>query len=300
MKKFCNDSSDKVCYIMSDDCNQGNSVRFRCHSPNRKPKPCPPNPPCPPGPPGPQGPIGPRGPRGCPGADGAQGPVGPQGPTGPMGPRGCPGADGAQGPVGPQGPQGPAGLEGPQGPQGETGPQGPAGSEGPQGPQGETGPQGPAGPEGPQGPQGETGAQGPAGPSMTETSAFAANTSGATISVVLGGTLVPLPDAQTLDSIIVNNADTVFTVPDDGRYFISYAVNLTAAALLQSHILVNGVPNLASQISPIVATSRFSSSIILPLNAGDTISLELSGLLGSVDLQQGAGATLSIIRLDDN
>ena len=264
MKKFCNDSSDKVCYIMSDDCNQGNSVRFRCHSPNRKPKPCPPNPPCPPGPPGPQGPIGPRGPRGCPGADGAQGPVGPQGPTGPMGPRGCPGADGAQGPVGPQGPQGPAGPEGPQGPQGETGP------------------------------------QGPAGPSMTETSAFAANTSGATISVVLSGTLVPLPDAQTLDSIIVDNADTVFTVPDDGRYFISYAVNLTAAALLQSHILVNGVPNLASQISPIVATSRFSSSIILPLNAGDTISLELSGLLGSVDLQQGAGATLSIIRLDDN
>ena len=282
MKKFCNDSSDKVCYIMSDDCNQGNSVRFRCHSPNRKPKPCPPNPPCPPGPPGPQGPIGPRGPRGCPGADGAQGPVGPQGPTGPMGPRGCPGADGAQGPVGPQGPQGPAGPEGPQGPQGETGAQGPAG------------------PEGPQGPQGETGPQGPAGPSMTETSAFAANTSGATISVVLSGTLVPLPDAQTLDSIIVDNADTVFTVPDDGRYFISYAVNLTAAALLQSHILVNGVPNLASQISPIVSISRFSSSIILPLNAGDTISLELSGLLGLVVLQQGAGATLSIIKLDDN
>jgi hypothetical protein len=112
--------------------------------------------------------------------------------------------------------------------------------------------------------------------------------------------LIPLPDAQTLDNITVDTANEVFTVPENGRYYISYGINLEAGLLLGSRILINGTPNLASQINPILSVASFHNSIILPLTVGDTISLQLFGLLGAAALQTGAGATLSIIRLDDS
>lgn len=79
--------------------------------------------------------------------------------------------------------------------------------------QGPTGPTGPAGPEGPVGITGATGAIGPAGatgPAVTTTSAFAANTIGSILPVVLSGILVPLPNSQVLPAdITVNAANTV-------------------------------------------------------------------------------------------
>ena len=102
---------------------------------------------------------------------------------------------------GPTGPTGPTGATGPAG-----GPMGATGATGPTGPTGATGATGATGPEGPWGDDGATGATGAAGPNPTSTAAFAANTQGSTVLVALGGSPVPLPDAQLLSPGITANA----------------------------------------------------------------------------------------------
>jgi len=135
--------------------------------------------------------------------------------------------------------------------------------------------------------------------SFTETAGFAANTSGGGISVILEGTPVPLPDDQNLNNVTADVANENFTVTVPGRYFVSYFVNTTAALLLGARVLVNGTPVDALTRSPVLSVSSFSAQAILTLNAGDTLTLELFGLLGLATLQTGAGAGLTIIRLDD-
>ncbi|MCR2026570.1 hypothetical protein NSA36_13575 [Anaerotruncus colihominis] len=125
----------------------------------------------------------------------------------------------------------------------------------------------------------------------------ALNTSGATIAVVLGGTDIALPDDQLLDSFTATGGNTVFTVPATGTYLVSYSVSLTAALLLSSRILLNGAPLSGSVVSPIAATNRFDNMQIVNLAAGDTLQLQLFGLLGAAVLQGGTGASLNVVRL---
>lgn len=167
---------------------------------------------------------------------------------------------------------------------------------------------GATGPTGAAGATGATGPTGPTGPSITATSAFAANTTtsafaanttGSTLAVVVGGTLIPLPDSQVLSpGITVNGANTVFTVTNAGRYQLSYNVNTTAALASGTRLLINGTPNTASTVAPVVSLSHFANEILLNLNAGDTISLQMFGIASVATLLPGsAGATLSITRL---
>ena len=143
------------------------------------------------------------------------------------------------------------------------------------------------------------GPTGPTGPSITATSAFAANTTGSTLAVIVGGTLIPLPDSQVLSpGITVNGANTVFTVTDAGRYQLSYNVNTTASLASGTRLLINGTPNTVSTVAPAVSLSHFANEILLNLNAGDTISLQMFGIASAATLLPGsAGATLSITRL---
>ncbi|HHX61490.1 MAG TPA: collagen-like protein, partial [Epulopiscium sp.] len=189
------------------------------------------------------------------------------------------------------GPRGETGLQGSVGPRGETGLQGPVGPRGEtglQGPAGETGPLGPVGPMGPVGPQG------PSGPVVTMTSMFAANTGAPTLNVV-GGVRVSLPDSQKLDGFGVNANNRRFTIPVTGRYYISYAVNLTEAVALTSQILINNAIELASIRSSLIEKS-YRADFIADLTAGDIVRLELVGDT-SVTLENGVGASLNIIRL---
>ena len=130
-------------------------------------------------------------------------------------------------------------------------------------------------------------------------SAFAANTSGTALTVLVGGTLVPLPDGQLLSpDITVNGANTVFTVTNAGRYQISYNVNTTASLASGTRLLINGAANTASTVAPAVSLSHFSNEILLNLNAGDTVSLQMFGIASVATLLPGsAGAALSITRL---
>lgn len=236
------------------------------------------------------GPTGPAGPAGADGANGADGAIGPTGATG------------AAGATGPTGPTGPTGAEGPAGPTGPAGAAGAAGATGPAGPAGAagaTGATGPTGAAGAAGPTGATGPTGPAGPNVTATSAFAANTSGAVLAAIAGSTPIPLPDGQLLSpDITVNGTNTVFTVNTAGRYQLSYNVNTTTALPSGTRLLINGAPNTASTVVPAVPLSHFANEILLDLNAGATVSLQMFGIVSAATLLPGsAGATLSITRL---
>ncbi|EMA6342737.1 hypothetical protein ACO11K_001584 [Bacillus cytotoxicus] len=214
----------------------------------------------------------------------------------------CFSCDGTVPKIGPTGPTGATGVTGPTGPTGitgVTGPTGPTGATGVTGPTGPTGIAGVTGPTGPTGIAGVTGPTGPTGVSVTATYAFANNTSGGVISVLLGGTNVPLPNNQNIGpGITVSGGNTVFTVASAGNYYISYTINITASLLVSSRITVNGSPLAGTINSPLVATTSFSATIITTLAAGDAISLQLFGLLAVATLSTSTpGAVLTIIRL---
>ncbi|WP_157265690.1 hypothetical protein [Bacillus sp. FJAT-26390] len=115
----------------------------------------------------------------------------------------------------------------------------------------------------------------------------------------MGGTNVPLPNSQNLSpDVTVNGANDTFTVVNAGRYYITYQISTTAALLLSTRLLINGVANTASTVAPVLSLSNFNNDVIVTLTAGSTITLQMFGLLGSATLLgSGAGAALTIIRL---
>lgn len=125
----------------------------------------------------------------------------------------------------------------------------------------------------------------------------ALNTTGATIAVVLGGTNVPLPSNQVLNGFTANGANDTFTATQAGTYMISYSIRTTAALMMSSQVLLNGAPLAGTTIAPAAATDTYSASVIASLAAGDTLTLQLFGLLGAAVLQSGTGAALTAVRL---
>lgn len=127
-------------------------------------------------------------------------------------------------------------------------------------------------------------------------SAYAANTSGSSISVVLGGTDIPLPNAQNFSSgFTINGSNTVITIANAGRYMISYKLNSSANVLASSRLVLNGSSVSGSLVSPSVSTTNFQSQVITNITAGSTLELQLFGIIGTVVL--AGDASLSIVRL---
>lgn len=136
--------------------------------------------------------------------------------------------------------------------------------------------------------------------SFGQSTGFAANTSGSVIAVILGGSNIPLPDAQNLGpNVTVNGTNEVFTVTQAGRYRIAYRANLTAGLLLNSRVTVNGAGVPALTINPGVSLSQFAAEAVVTLAAGDQLSLQFFGLLGAATLLSGSqGAGLTIQRVE--
>lgn len=211
--------------------------------------------------------------------------VGATGPTGAAGPTGS--AQGATGPIGTQGIQGP------------TGPQGLNGAIGATGATGATGAAGAIGATGATGAIGATGASAPL-PSPTANSAFAANTAGGLITVLVSGTNIALPNAQIIPSGYSISADNrTITVNTAGLYRLSYHLNTTAAVGIGTRLIVNSGAVSSSTISPALSLSQFSNEIELFLTAGSTVSLQVfAPILGAATLLgSGAGASLMLIQL---
>ena len=182
-------------------------------------------------------------------------------------------------------------MQGPTGPTGPTGPQGPAGPAGPAGAPGATGATGPTGPAGP---------TGPTGPNVTATNAYAASTKCAAFTVLMAGTNVALPDAQTLSpDITVNGANDTFTVAEAGRYRVSYNINSVTPLTLGVRLMVDGAEIAGSNVMPqTTPLSRLANDILVDLPAGAKVSLQVYGYAGLVTLLPNSiGASLSMVRL---
>ncbi|MBP1924211.1 hypothetical protein J2Z76_000064 [Sedimentibacter acidaminivorans] len=222
------------------------------------------------------------------------GPIGPTGDTGPTGPTGDTGPTGPIGPTGDTGPIGPTGDTGPTGPTGDTGPIGPTGDTGPIGPTGDTGPIGPTGDTGPTGPTGDTG---PTGPGVT-TYGYVYELATIADATVVGGADVPFSNNGPLANITHTVGTTTVTVTLAGSYQIDYSLSITAGIGAAIAIAVNGTVDASTPISALVATGELSGTAILPLAAGDVITLRNDSAVSlTMSLAPSVGAQLNLILL---
>lgn len=200
--------------------------------------------------------------------------------------------------AGPTGATGAAGATGAVGATGSTGATGPSGATGLAGPTGATGL---AGATGSTGATGATGVTGPAGAAsaVSAVSMSAHNTVGSNYAVVLGGTNLTLPQGQNLGGgFSVNGSNDVFTIPATGRFRVKYQIRTTAATLAGARVLINGSAFPALLEMPTMSTNRYGSETIVTLVAGSVLQLQLFGIVGSVTLDGGAGATMIVERMD--
>ncbi|GAK09755.1 collagen triple helix repeat domain protein [Geomicrobium sp. JCM 19038] len=100
-----------------------------------------------------------------------------------------------------------------------------------------------------------------------------------------------------MSNVTVSGDNETFTVTETGSYLISYSLRYTVGLLLSSQITVNGTGVPQSAVEPTVALTEASADVIIPLAAGDTVTLQLFGLVGAAVLQGGQGAGLTIVRL---
>ncbi len=140
------------------------------------------------------------------------------------------------------------------------------------------------------------GATGATGPSGTATFFSSVNTAGSTIAVVLGGTAVPLPTFSG-SGFTANGTFDTFTATTTSSYVITYAIRLTAPLTVSSQVLQNSTPIAQSISSPTAATDLLTATFSVSLTTGDTLQLQLFGLLGSATLASGNGASMSVIQV---
>lgn len=134
-----------------------------------------------------------------------------------------------------------------------------------------------------------------------QSSAFAANTTGANLGITLVSyATIALPSDQNLGALVTKNAgNTEFTVTQAGRYRIAYRINITAGLLANSRVRIAGAINPVLTINPgLVSTSSFAAEAIVTLAAGSTISLEIGGVATAIILSSGQGAALTIQRVE--
>jgi len=124
-----------------------------------------------------------------------------------------------------------------------------------------------------------------------------ANATATTVAVVLGGTNVPLASNQRFNNVTVDGTNTSFTVINAGTYRIEYNINTNSTTTAAARLLINGTSEPSSYVTPSTAVTKLMAFTILTLSAGDVINLQLYGLIGSVTLQTGQGAGISIQKI---
>lgn len=169
--------------------------------------------------------------------------------------------------------------------------------EGPRGPKGEQGPVGEKGEKGDIGEQGPKGDPGDPATNFTTTHMSAIHTRGIGIDVVTSGTNIPLNGANVLSGFTANPTFDTYTVEETGTYFLTYNIKTRDETTVKARVIRNGALLSGTVRSSSVPTSNISLSIIVNLNEGDQISLQLYDLTANVTLQGGSGASLVLIRL---
>ncbi len=220
------------------------------------------------------------------------------------GPQGEQGIPGPQGEVGPMGPQGEQGVQGLQGPPGEMGPQGIPGVQGEQGLQGPRGEQGLMGPQGDVGP---TGPMGPAGAALLSAYGGKYNNLTTMIDMQEAGTWIQVPLVEEMFNInVTNSTENTIVLEQDGVYEINYGINVMPSQATTFTLMIREnevmIPSslMAKQVMGNTSVS-FNGSIIVELNAGDKLDMEISATDDNVNItfDTGVTASLSVKKIDE-
>lgn len=174
---------------------------------------------------------------------------------------------------------------------------GPKGDKGDQGPKGDKGEQGEQGVKGEQGEQGPKGDQGDPATNFTVSHMSAIHTSGIELNVAIAGTNIPLNGANILSNFTVSENFETYTVDEGGTYFLIYNIKTRDETTVKTRVTRNNALLSGTVRSSSVPTSIFSLSIIVNLNQGDQISLQMYDLNDTIKLQGGTGASLVLMRL---
>ncbi len=138
----------------------------------------------------------------------------------------------------------------------------------------------------------------PGAPTPTATAYLnAQNTESAELVIAATGTLVPLPNNQILEGFTVNAADDTFTAEEDGVYLLTYSVNIDQQEDLATRILLNGTELAGTEYIPDTTSDRYLITTLVNLEEGDTISLQLYDETDTITLQDGVGASLTLVEI---
>lgn len=145
--------------------------------------------------------------------------------------------------------------------------------------------------------KGPKGDKGDPATNFTTSHMSAIHTGGITLNVSSSGTNIPLNGANVLSGFTANETFETYTVDESGTYFLIYNIKTRDETTVKTRVTRNDILLSGTVRSSSVRTSNFSLSIIVNLNQGDQISLQMYDLNENITLQGGTGASFVLIRL---
>jgi hypothetical protein len=194
--------------------------------------------------------------------------------------------------TGPHGKTGRTGNTGEVGPKGDTGAQGPVGAAGAKGDTGAQGPVGAAGAQGDTGAQGPTGATGATGPAGTNGTSAAAdygyiyNQGAQTVAIEAA---VSFDSNGTMVGISHTPGNAGVIIEDAGNYQVQFVISGVEPG--QFALFDNGAPIPGSVYGSGSSMQEAVGDLIVPLAAGDVLSVVNHSSAAAVTLQTLAGGT---------
>lgn len=140
----------------------------------------------------------------------------------------------------------------------------------------------------------------PVGTLATSNAICVQNTTGDTLTVtILSAATIPFNETSYMSNTGFSFDGETITVNKTAKYYVAFRISGTAAVGMSYRATINGETNESLERVLLLATGDVSCNAILELNAGDKITLEAAGVLGTVALSDGVGAEIIIIELSD-
>jgi hypothetical protein len=115
---------------------------------------------------------------------------------------------------------------------------------------------------------------------------------------VVGGADVPFSNNGPLNGITHTQNTTIITIPTTGDYEIDYSISITAGVGAAMAVAVNGVVDASSAITILTPVGHISGKAIIPLTAGDVITLRNNSATPLVlSLAPSVGAQMTVRKL---
>lgn len=147
--------------------------------------------------------------------------------------------------------------------------------------------------------RGQQGDKGDSAANYTTVHLSAISTAGIRLTVPVDGIAVPLP-TKILNGFTANESSDIFTADYGGVYLLMYNIKTAANTTVKTRLLKNGALLSGTVRSTSVPSTNYSLSLLVRLERGDQLQLQLYDLNDVVvALQGGTGASLVLVRLSE-